>query len=572
MDKRNNIEARARSRYVRDSDSLDNGESEGVPIGHVLAERGRIAMAQRVYLDAMIPREDFGIEGSEYQLDLFPSLRTADLKADSPILQLLRKPDFQRETNHWSPEQVVTFVESFLDNEVIPSLILWKSANYIFAVDGGHRISALRAWMEDDYGDRTISGTFYGNELSRTQKAIAARTRRLVEERIGRFTELQSLVSSTGNSAKERRAKALGTRGMAVQWVQGSPDAAETSFYKINTQGTPLDEIEEMLIRNRHKPIAISARAIIRAGRGHKYWLDFEPPVREQIEKLASELFDYLFEPEADIPVKTLDLPLGGALSPVDALSVLVEFLSITTGEEITPPAKKGTPHPRPRLKNIDEYPVDENGSATVTVLTRAVKVISRITGNEARSLGLHPAVYFYNERGRHSRFLFLAIVTLIATKLRNNDDQFFKKFTTARAGLEKFLVDNKSLIGLLLQNMSKAQRVASTQSLFEFLIDSFAAGGLVTAEAAIKQLGLKGNIVNIDSAQPGAFFTDDAKSAAFMSRALNNALKCSICGGYLDPGKSVSYDHKERRRDGGTGEVGNADLVHPYCNTGYKS
>jgi hypothetical protein len=92
------------------------------------------AMAQRVHLDAMIPRQDFAIEEKEeFLIDLFPSVRMADLVAESPILKLLRKPDFQRETNHWTPEQVTTFIESFLDNEVIPSLILWKSPNFIFA-------------------------------------------------------------------------------------------------------------------------------------------------------------------------------------------------------------------------------------------------------------------------------------------------------------------------------------------------------------------------------------------------------------------------------------------------------
>ena len=59
--------------------------------------------------------------------------------------------------DHWTPEQVVTFVASFLDSEVIPSLILWKSPMYIFVIDGGHRLSALRAWMGDDYGDNAIS-------------------------------------------------------------------------------------------------------------------------------------------------------------------------------------------------------------------------------------------------------------------------------------------------------------------------------------------------------------------------------------------------------------------------------
>ena len=107
-------------------------------------------MVKRVTLDAMIVREDFALaEGEEFVLDLFQGLPITNLQRDLPIVKLLRKPDFQRETNHWTPEQVCTFLESFLDNEVIPSLILWKSPQYI-VIDGGHRLSALRAWMEDD--------------------------------------------------------------------------------------------------------------------------------------------------------------------------------------------------------------------------------------------------------------------------------------------------------------------------------------------------------------------------------------------------------------------------------------
>ena len=118
---------------------------------------------------------------------------------------------------------------------------------------------------------------------------------------------------------------------------------------------------------------------------------------------------------------------------------------------------------------------------------------------------------------------------------------------------------------------MSKAQRVTNTQLLFDFLIAEFAEGRTVTADQAITQLDLRGNIINVEAIPGSTFFSDDVKSMAFMSKALDNALKCSICGGYLDAAKSVSYDHKEPRRDGGKGNVENADLVHPYCNTGYK-
>src|SRR5262249_7845367 len=150
--------------------------------------------------------------------------------------KLLRKPDFQRETNHWTPDQIATLVASFLDNEVIPSLILWKSPNYIFVIDGGHRLSALRAWREDDYGDRAISGAFYKSEISEQQKRIANRTRKLIEQKIGRFSTLQNLVESKESTIQARRAKLLFTRALNVQWVQGTSEAAESSFFKINSQ------------------------------------------------------------------------------------------------------------------------------------------------------------------------------------------------------------------------------------------------------------------------------------------------------------------------------------------------
>lgn len=155
-----------------------------------------VVMANRVNLDAMIPREDFAVEAEDYTIDLIKDFPISHLNPDSPILKLLRKPDFQRETNHWNPEQVVTFVSSFLDSEVIPSLILWKSPTYIFVIDGGHRLSALRAWMEDDYGDKAISSTFYNGHIPEEQKRIAQRTRNLIEQKVGRFSDLKNYVDA----------------------------------------------------------------------------------------------------------------------------------------------------------------------------------------------------------------------------------------------------------------------------------------------------------------------------------------------------------------------------------------
>ncbi len=309
--------------------ALDSCDEEG-KTGFQFPLAGSINMARRVNLDAMIPRADFAIQEAEYILNLFQDFPISNLASDNPILKLLRKPDFQRETNHWSPDQIATFVASFLDNEVIPSLILWKSPTFIFVIDGGHRLSALRAWMLDDYGDGAASLAFYNGEISDDQRRTAKRSRKVIEERIGRFSSLRDLVESKVASDASRRAKLLFTRALTLQWVQGSAAVAETSFFKINSQGTPLDDIETMLIQNRRKPIAISARAILRSGSGHKYWSSFGEEARAETEGLAKDFYELLFEPEADIPLKTLDVPLGGSVSPVDALSLLIEFLTIS--------------------------------------------------------------------------------------------------------------------------------------------------------------------------------------------------------------------------------------------------
>ncbi|WP_404710066.1 HNH endonuclease family protein [Sphingomonas sp. MMS24-J13] len=508
----------------------------------------------------MIQRADFATEDGEYTMDLFQNFNVSNLESGSPVRGLMRKPDFQRETNHWTPAQVTTFIASFLDNELIPSLILWKSSSYIFVIDGGHRLSALRAWIEDDYGDGAISQVFYGGEISDDQKRLAKRTRAMVEARIGRFSKLKSIVGST-NSGSEldlKRAHLLFTRGLNLQWVQGTASVAETSFFKINSQGTPLDDTEELLLRNRKKPIAVGARAILRAGGGHKYWSSFSADAQKSVEAAARQLFEVLFDPEVSQPIKTLDLPLGGSVSPLDALSLLIEFLSIADSTQTL-------------TKGIAGYDDDPDGSTTVAVLQNALSVAKRITGNSNGSLGLHPAVYFYNERGKHSRFLFLGMVLLISRKIKDNDGGFFGKFVLARERMEKFLIENKSLIGILLQNMSKQTRVSKMRDLYSFLIENFADNKTVKVEEAIEHLGARGRILDITTAANNTVFSDETKSALFVKRALDSAIKCNICHGLLDPAKSVSYDHVTPVREGGTGDVSNGDLVHPYCNQSVK-
>src|SRR5687768_7987556 len=103
-------------------------------------------------LDALIRREDFEITSEALQhSSLTVTLRASDLEDKSFLYQVLRKPDFQRETSNWDPEKVSDLIQSFLEGDLIPSVILWRSpAGNIFVIDGAHRLSALIAWVHDD--------------------------------------------------------------------------------------------------------------------------------------------------------------------------------------------------------------------------------------------------------------------------------------------------------------------------------------------------------------------------------------------------------------------------------------
>ena len=107
----------------------------------------------KINLDAIIPREDFEIVSNNSTSAQIQSLSVNDL-SNQFIYQILRKPDFQRETNEWDSLKIYEFIDSFIEGDLIPSIILWRSqSGLIFVIDGAHRLSALISWIYDDYGD-----------------------------------------------------------------------------------------------------------------------------------------------------------------------------------------------------------------------------------------------------------------------------------------------------------------------------------------------------------------------------------------------------------------------------------
>lgn len=520
-----------------------------------------MARSNLVNLDAMIVRADFATcDEPEASFDQVSSISVRDFMVGALIGPNLRKPDFQRETNHWNPEQIASLLECFVNGDLIPSVILWKSPTYLFVIDGGHRLSVLRAWVEDDYGDGPLSQHFFGYEVSQEQKAIADRTRQLVESRVGNFKHFQTRIKQDELPSEERRrANAVISRALPIQWVTGNADKAESSFFRINTEGTPLDEIEEMLLRGRRRPIAIAARAVIRAGKGHRYWSVFATDLAKKIEECAVDLHQVLFEPELKSPIKTLDLPLGGSKGIRTALQVLIDFMLIACRDQ------QGEP------KAIENQQEDSVGTGTLDCLRRSLRLAKRITGNDSGSLGLHPAVYFYGPTGRHSGPMFMGTIALIGKRLSNNDSNFFARFTQVRSSLEDLLIAHKDLIATILQKHSSYKRTEAYETLLDKLICLLPVDEPPTEEWFIESAGLRGKIVSGTAAAQGARFSDDTKSEVFIKAALHGVPRCSICSGFLDPNKSVSYDHIKRVREGGSGDGENCQIVHPYCNQSVK-
>jgi hypothetical protein len=522
-----------------------------------------VVRSNLVNLDAMIKREDFAsLASEESTFETVNTISIRDFTKGGLIGPSLRKPDFQRETNHWSPDQVVSILASFVNGDLIPSVILWQSSTYLFVIDGCHRLSALKAWIEDDYGDGPTSINFFGSQISNEQKKNASKVRNQVNEKIGSWKHfLARIENQNPNNSDERiRLNALITRGLPIQWVKGSPDKAELSFFKINTKGTPLDDIEEMLLKNRNKPISIAARAMIRSGKGHKYWSSFNSDLILKIENIASNLHSILFDPEMKKPIKTLDLPLGGSKGVRTALQVLIDLALIATKNH------EGLP------KKIDDTIDDINGEATIDVLSKILALAKRITGNDTGSLGLHPAIYFYGPSGRHSGPMFMGIMTLVGRKLSNNDQRFFQDFTKVRSKFENILIDNKDLIATIIQKHISTKRIEKHADFVEKLISHLIETATIPSEIdLVKMSGLEGKIIVGANNNNSTQFSDEIKSEAFIKTALMSAVKCNICQGYLDAEKSISYDHDVRVRDGGLGSVDNCKLVHPYCNQSVK-
>jgi hypothetical protein len=505
-------------------------------------------VASNVNLDALIPREDFAVPGTEKQPEKgtmsLNELRTAEL-----FLTGLRKPDFQRETATWNPKRVAGLIKTFIDGELIPAVILWQHEGLLFVIDGSHRLSALIAWVHNDYGDGDLSRKFFDNVIPDEQQQVAMQTRDMVKKAFGTYETHIEAVKNPDAYPQDIviRARRLAYLSLNLQWMSGDAKKAEQSFIRINQQAAMIQPDELKLIESRKKPGTIAARAIIRRGTGHKYWADFAPDAQREVASLATELHQLLFTPPLSSPISSDEVPAGGGVYAATALPMISNFVTLCNGSE--------------------EQANDDDGVKTLAYLTRCRKVLRMLVSDHISSLGLHPAVYFYSWTGKQQPVLFLTVASIMVEMEQKNR---LPKFTRVRSKLESFLVENRSLINQVVRKYGSSTSGAKQlrnfyTDLIQLLWDNTAVSEL-TAKLMLKYTFLQPEEKPYEG-QAGGRASGKVKAGVIMKTHLLGSPRCPICSGFVPP-QANSVDHKLGRASGGTAAAENLQLTHPYCNS----
>jgi hypothetical protein len=551
-----------------------------------------------VNLDALVQRQDFrhGSDEPPQRNRLSSEIKIGEL--ESNFFHLLKKPDFQRTTNNWSSNRIMEFVKSFVDGDLIPSIIMWWSQDTgtAFVIDGAHRMSALAAWVHDDYGDGAISRAFWKSNIPAAQKKLAEATKLLIDREIGQYQKLKRLVQDNpagSDPVMLARAKNMATFKIDLQWVEGSAETAERSFFRINCSASIIDRTELEIIKSRRKPNAIATRALMNAGTGHRYWSGFSDEVGDEIEKLSKEIAVSLFQPILETPVKTMDLPIAGQGYSSSAFQVVFDLVNQVNGVASSKraprmPKERKVDHsvvaedseedevPADEIAADNSLPDDKDGKQTIAYLNAVKRAALLVSGSKGGSLGLHPVVYYYGKTGRFQSSALLSTIKFVEELKKENR---LAEFTQHRNDFEEYLVHHRHFVNSLVHTYgSRYRSVDALVTMYRIILAQVMEGNVDHDKITQKLIGdsalssLRAAIVPKKSRgnKESSKLSAADRSAAFLATAINGAPRCSICKARLHL-RGVSIDHEKRRQDGGTNDVSNLNPTHAYCNSGFK-
>lgn len=507
------------------------------------------------------------------------------------IWDRLRKPEFQRATNGWSDDKILSLLSTLRENQVIPGVILWLNTqtSHIFVLDGAHRLSVIRAWITDDWGDSEKAKEYAYLEDGEIEAAKRIRAKVLLM--IGSFEESQSAAKQFRNIVDENKApsefltsdiESLGrfmynlntALRIPIQWVIGDYETAEKSFININTGGTPLSNQEVLYLHNRRSPAARAITGIVTNATRPGVFIKYQ----DECEALAEELYATLLAPsDALFPRRVMDYPLCliTRQKNFDRYLFLQNILSISkhgeTGED--------------KLSNILEADANQQNEDIVADKTRDLlksirQTVSHIYGNGSQSIGLHPAFYYYSNKGQFKDFLFMLFLAWASRGSTKDIIDRKVRFTLARDLFEEVWMEGKEWVFKVYGRKGAgpsrltAKHVETLDSLINAvltakkdgrpgidILDEFLVGLDPKVHADFKKQYEK------EKGRPAGRFSEATKiQAEFLYVFRSGTPRCSLCGGRLHLG-SHQLDHLEPRRSGGKASVANAEPKHPFCN-----
>ncbi len=553
-----------------------------------------------MHLDHLISRQSIRYIPSEEKADSSsirpntydPQLRYSDINAE--WFKHIRKPDFQRETNAWSPKQCLEFLDSVVNGHIIPSLILWRSTEngLIYVLDGAHRLSVIRAWMLDDWGDK--AGIYYDRRDKKKIIQIASETRNLVNSIIGSFedyaqsrSELDKIVKEGKAPKKEMTEKKFnqstfysdvvaGNLTLFVQWEQGDYESAEQSFLRINRQGQPLDPWEATLIEYRKSSYSRCIMSIANGGQKGHYWPD--DTLNDKLKKMVKEfpelsrqILQGLFVPPFQLPIKDLNVPTVVAPAYFQKHVYLLELIPLMVDREIAGD-KEDQLVWFERDFNEEADVVIKNADKILRMLVERIEHLVTFTHN-SKSLSLVPLFYWYNHRGQYIRGLLYGFLYWLFSGSDKEINQRKLAFSAIRDRFEFVIFNFKSEIA---EYHGKAgaglKAVKSMAKFYQNLVDSLVSTIQMEVESSsfedmILNL-LQGNRKKRSNPKKNRSITSRDKTQVNIRELFESSTRCHICGGIVNlQYGGIQYDHVEDYAKSKITDPEGLKPTHPYCN-----
>ena len=569
-----------------------------------------MAKELKVYLDRHIPRDNLLYKPSsdkithENSKEFQPRLQLSELFGEDAKNDLLRKPDFQRATSAWTPEECVSLLVSVLTEQVIPSIIMWRSPeNHWYVLDGGHRLSVVLAWLQDDWGENLASEEYMDEELEKSYKQAAKEVKRLLAKAgIKPFREYQKaykdyrkiepahshgdyldfqfgLDSETSKLIEFYRA-IKGNAGLPLQWVTGDYSKAKESFLNINKSGRKLTDWERKLVEYRDSSLARTVMSVALTSNAAHCWPSQHSrmsslSMRQDIENILDEavhLHSFLFDPPYDSKFSRPQQPLlvESRTEPDTKAAYLAELLTVVKGQT-------GRDAQTEKLLKQDQSASEvELVKHGLLLIRNGISVCEHLIGSSSQpiSLSIVPALYFYSDTGQHIRSLLYGFIYWL---FYGDDDRitFERKllFTTHRAAFEKVLLEKKqSYVSAFSRKVGSGSEVTVKMAkyynhllrlLIKYQDDIEAEGFIKEYEDFLK----KKHETERTSSGKHRTFSKQQKSAIARHTWLTSLPTCAICGGLLDLTIGTQYDHVQEHSKGGMTVTENGRPTYPFCN-----